>query len=112
MTNVLLALAMFVCATLIDFACARQTIATTNGRALAAANWRTIAYSLGCFGWVMAIKIGMWLLPFELAGLYLGTLIGVNKGVGTMPCSRDDETAICAMDSLTMKQRRPKEGRP
>jgi hypothetical protein len=81
-TNVLLALAMFVCAALIDFAYAQQTLATTNGRALAAANWRAIAYSFGCFGWLVAIKIGMWLLPFELAGLYLGTLIGVNKELG------------------------------
>ncbi len=79
MVNALLAIAMFMCAALIDFAYARQTIATTSGRALAAANWRAIAYSFGCFGWLVAIKIGLWLLPFELAGLYLGTLIGVDK---------------------------------
>ena len=79
MTNVLLALAMFVCAALIDFAYARQTIATTNGRALVSANWRALSYSLGCFGWLVAVKVGVWLLPFELAGLYLGTLVGVGK---------------------------------
>lgn len=78
-TNVLLALAMFVCAALIDFAYARQTIAITNGRALASANWRALSYSLGCFGWLVAVKVGVWLLPFELAGLYLGALIGVGK---------------------------------
>jgi hypothetical protein len=88
-TNVLLALAMFVCAALIDFAYARQTIATTNGRALAAANWRAIAYSFGCFGWLVAIKVGMWLLPFELAGLYLGTLVGVNKARGQRGLNHD-----------------------
>ena len=64
---------------------ARQTIATTNGRALAAANWRAIAYSFGCFGWLVAIKIGLWLLPFELAGLYLGTLVGVGKACEQQP---------------------------
>jgi hypothetical protein len=72
---------MFVCAALIDFAYARQTLATTNGQALAAANWRAIAYSCGCFGWLVAIKVGIWLLPFELAGLYLGTLVGVRPRV-------------------------------
>jgi hypothetical protein len=63
MTNVLLALTMFMSAALIDFACARQTLATTNGHAIAAANWRAIAYSFGRFGWLVAIKVGMWLLP-------------------------------------------------
>lgn len=82
MTNVLLALAMFMCAALIDFAYARQTIAITNGRALASANWRALSYSLGCFGWLVAVKVGVWLLPFELAGLYLGALIGVGKTTG------------------------------
>ena len=79
---------MFVSAALIDFAYARQTIATTNGRAVVAANWRAIAYSFGCFGWLVAIKIGMWLLPFELAGLYLGTLVGVDKARGQQGSSR------------------------
>jgi hypothetical protein len=74
---------MFVCAALLDFAYARQTIATTNARAFAAANWRALAYSCGCFGWLVAIKVGIWLLPFELSGLYLGTIIGVDKGRGT-----------------------------
>ena len=74
---------MFVSAALIDFAYARQTVATITGRALVAANWRALAYSLGCFGWLVAIKIGMWLLPFELAGLYLGTFVGVGKAVPT-----------------------------
>jgi len=59
MTNVFLALAMFACAALIDFAYARQTIATTDGRALVSANWRTLSYSLGCFGWLVATKIGV-----------------------------------------------------
>lgn len=86
MVNVLLAIVMFMCAALIDFAYARQTIATTNGRALAAANWRAIAYSFGCFGWLVAIKIGLWLLPFELAGLYLGTLVGVGRPPAKSPC--------------------------
>ena len=82
MTNILLALAMFVCAALIDFAYARQTIATTNGRALVSANWRALSYSLGCFGWLVAVKIGVWLLPFELVGLYMGTLLGVGRTAG------------------------------
>jgi hypothetical protein len=81
-TSILLALAMFVCAALIDFAYVRQTIAITNGLAFASANWRALSYSLGCFGWLVAVKIGVWLLPFELAGLYLGALIGVGKTGG------------------------------
>jgi len=81
-TNILLAIAMFVCAALIDFAYARQTIATTKGRALVSANWRALSYSLGCFGWLVAVKIGVWLLPFELVGLYMGTLLGVGRTAG------------------------------
>lgn len=91
MTNAFLALAMFMCAALIDFAYARQTIATTNGQAFVSANWRALSYSLGCFGWLVAIKIGVWLLPFELAGLYLGTLVGVDK----KPAGKKDRSYSC-----------------
>lgn len=87
---------MFMCAALIDFAYARQTIATTSGRALAAANWRAVAYSFGCFGWLVAIKIVLWLLPFELAGLYLGTLVGVGNSHKSQPLSANSPCPVAS----------------
>lgn len=79
MIDALLAFALFTSSIVINFAAARHTCATIAGRRVAAANWGAIIYILSVGGWAIAFTHGLWLLSFELAGLYIGTLIGVRK---------------------------------
>lgn len=79
MTEILIAIGLFCSSCMIDFAHARYVRANMESRRFHAANWSALQWCAGTVGFVVAIKIGLWLLPCEVAGLYVGTLIGVRK---------------------------------
>lgn len=77
----LLALAVFAAAVTIDFSHARYVRAMISGHRYAAATWSVVQWSGAIVGFVIAVRHSMWVLPFEAAGLFVGTLLGsANQG--------------------------------
>lgn len=89
MTFVLLAVLVTVTMAMVDFAAARYTIAMADvrlGRGVTRPWWRTakhrasawsvVQWAAAAVGFVVAVRVSMWLLPFEGLGLYIGTLLG------------------------------------
>lgn len=80
-------LAVLVTATMaaVDYAHARYSIAMQDvrrgvvGALHRAARWSVVQWGAAAVGFVLSVRVTMWLLPFEALGLYLGTLLG---GVG------------------------------
>lgn len=62
----------------VDFAHARYVRAITARprRRLAAAGWSAAQGAAASVGFVAAVTFSLWLIPFELAGLALGTYVG------------------------------------
>lgn len=79
MTHVAMALLVFAAAFSIDFAHARYVLALANGRIQRAASWGVVQWAAGSVAFVLAIKVGLWLLPFEAMGLFLGTIVGARR---------------------------------
>ena len=76
---VLLAVAIFCSAVVLDFADTNNTRAVAEGRAHAAARWSVVMYVLGCVGFFSVIKIAWWLAIPEAAGLYTGSLLAMRR---------------------------------
>lgn len=74
----LLCALVFASATAIDFAHARYAAARDRHRAHLAARWSVAQWSAATVGFVVAVRVSLWILPFEVAGLYLGTWLGVR----------------------------------
>lgn len=79
MIEILLAIALFSSTIVMNYAHVKCTIATTERKRIAAANWGLITYAIGIAGWAIALTQGWWLLAFEGAGFWVGTYIGVGK---------------------------------
>ena len=81
----LLCLLVLVAATGIDYAHARHVQAVVAGRAHVAALWSVGQWASATVGFVVAVRVSLWVLPFEAVGLYLGTLLAVR------PCPGSDQ---------------------
>lgn len=79
MVTLLLCFTVFLSATLIDFAHARCVVAIQAGAAHRAAGWSMLQWAGATVGFMIAVKVTFWVLPFEAAGLYAGTLIAVGR---------------------------------
>ncbi len=70
----------------VDFAHARYALAMMRVRrgehqALhVAARWSVVQWGAASIGFIVSVKVSMWLLPFEGLGLYLGTMLGGRRG--------------------------------
>ena len=73
----LLCLLVLVSATLIDFAHARCVVAIAQRAPYRAAFWSLLQWAGATVGFIVAVKVTFWVLPFEALGLYLGTVIAV-----------------------------------
>lgn len=74
----LLCLVVLVSAVLIDYAHARCVVAISQRAAHRAALWSVVQWGGATVGFMIAVEVTFWVLPFEAAGLYLGTLLAVN----------------------------------
>ena len=86
----LFCLLVLAAATGIDFAHVRHVQAVGAGRAHAAALWSVAQWASATVGFVVAVRVSMWVLPFEAAGLYAGSLLAV-----TCPVQDQDPTRTC-----------------
>lgn len=80
MTFVLLGLLVVMTTAAVDFASARYVGALTAGRRHGAARWSVAQGAATAVGFVLAVKVDIRLVGFELVGLYLGTWLGGGRG--------------------------------
>jgi hypothetical protein len=87
----LLALAVFASRAALDYAHVRYVAACTTNRAARAANWSVIQWTAGTIGFAVAVKVSLWFLPAEAAGLWCGTWIAMrwSPRSGTRSLPRD-----------------------
>lgn len=60
----------------IDYASARYFRAMEDKDVHRAGRWSVAQWLAASIGFVVAVKVTVWLLPFEAIGLYLGTVFG------------------------------------
>ena len=74
-------IAILVTATMagVDYCHARYVCALLENRIYRAALWSVGQWMAASVGFVVAVKISMWYLPFEAAGLFFGTLLGARR---------------------------------
>ena len=77
--NVLLALLVTVTMAGVDYCHAKYTRAMLEGRVYHAAFWSVGQWSAASVGFVVAVKVSMWYLPFEALGLFCGTILGGRR---------------------------------
>ena len=77
--DVLMALGVFFAAITIDFSHARYVRALVADRRVAAASWSVLQWSGATVGFLVAVTHSLWILPFEMLGLFVGTLLGAGK---------------------------------
>ena len=75
---VLLGVLVFVSSAAIDYAHTRYAYARDAGRAVAASNWSVAQWLAATIGFIVAVKISVWLLPCEAAGLWLGSWLAIR----------------------------------
>lgn len=75
---ILLGLLVFASSAAIDYAHARYAYARDAHRRWSAANWSALQWCAASVGFVVAVKVSLWLLPAEALGLWVGTLVAVK----------------------------------
>ena len=79
------ALLVTVTMAMVDFAHAKYSLAMVEvrrgGRSYLhqAARWSVVQWGAAAVGFVVAVRVSMWFLPFEAAGLYIGTWLGGTR---------------------------------
>ena len=79
---VALAVVVAASAAAVDFAGARYARALVEPRAHAASRWSVVQGIVGSVGFIVAVKVTLWTLPFEALGWYLGTYLAARKPKG------------------------------
>lgn len=79
MMQVLIAILVTASMAGVDFCHARYVREMMDGRVYHAGFWSVGQWSAASIGFVVAVKISMWYLPFEAVGLFLGTILGGRR---------------------------------
>lgn len=74
-----LALLVFASTMAVDYAHARYIQSLTAGHRHAAARWSVTQWAATMVGFVVAVRVTMWVLPAEALGLYCGTFLGSRE---------------------------------
>lgn len=77
-TYFLVGLAVFVSAALIDLANSRYVLAVTTLAPHRAARWSVLQWAASLVGFLVAVKMTLWMLPVEMLGLYTGTWLSLR----------------------------------
>ena len=88
--TVTIGLLVFASSTLIDFANTRYILAVSDNKAYRAGVWSVLQWLSGLVGFLVAIKITLWMLPIEMCGLYVGTVISLRTSRGRGLFSKHD----------------------
>lgn len=82
--NIFIAILVTACMICVDYCHARYTRAMITGRVHAAASWSVGQWMAASVGFVVAVKLSVWYLPFEGLGLYIGTFLGARRVRNTL----------------------------
>lgn len=74
-----LGLLVFVAAAAYDWFIAQYVMAVEARHGHRAGLWSGATYAVGLVGTLGILKVSVWLAPFEIVGLYLGTLYAVSQ---------------------------------
>ena len=76
-----LAVLVFVATAAVDYLYARYTRALADARvsAHAKARWAVALGATSSIGFIVAVKVTLWTLPFEALGWYAGTYLATRK---------------------------------
>lgn len=85
--TILLALLVFLSAVGIDAANVRYVLAVQRKDAYRAAAWSCAQWGASLVGFLVAVKVTLWMLPFEMLGLYVGCLLSLR---GVVKVDRHD----------------------
>lgn len=77
MLTALLMLLVFVSAVAWDFAIANYNLALKDLKGHAAGLWSIAAYIVGAIGFVLAVKVTLWIMVPEAIGMYIGTRLAI-----------------------------------
>lgn len=75
----LIALAVFVAAIAFDYADAQNKIAIEQRNGHRAGCWSVAMYCIGVAGTLALVKVSVWLVLPECAGLYIGSRLAIRK---------------------------------
>jgi hypothetical protein len=78
MMSYTLAPLVFVASALVDVCHAHYVRALVAGARHRAARWAVGQWLSATVGFAVAVRVSLWYLPLEAAGLYVGSLIGVT----------------------------------
>lgn len=62
----------------IDYTHVRYAAARDAGQRWCAAHWSAAQWAAASISFLVAVKVSVWLLPFEALGLWLGTFVAVK----------------------------------
>lgn len=75
-------LLVFVSATMLDFCHGSYIIAVGKRLPYRAAGWSILTWCSGLVGFLVAVKVTLWVLPAEALGTALGTVLSVKRANG------------------------------
>ena len=76
--SLLLAVAVFLSSMTIDYTNVKYVRAVTEDRAYAAAGWSLAQWTASLLGFLVAVKVTLWLLPAEMLGLWCGCVWSIR----------------------------------
>ncbi len=79
MTYVLLGILVFLAAVVLDYAHARYVGSVQKRQVWHAVFWSTLQWSAGTLMFVLAVKVSLWMLPLEVLGLGIGTILAMRR---------------------------------
>jgi len=77
--SVWLFLVVFVSATCLDYCHGNYIMAVEDRKAYHAALWSSLQWCAGVVGFLVAVKVSLWALPAEVAGLAVGTVLSIKR---------------------------------
>jgi len=86
---ILLAALVFAATVAVDFASARYWRAMSMRRWHVAATWSMAQGAAASVGFIAAVKVNLWFIFVELAGLYVGTILGARGRISEASLPRE-----------------------
>lgn len=77
--NLLIGLLVMITMGGVDYCLTQHTRAFLSGRAVEASLWSVAQWTCASVGFVVAVKLSIYYLPFEALGLALGTYVGTKR---------------------------------
>lgn len=74
----LVGVAVFLSAAMIDYANTKYVLAVGARKTHLAARWSVLQWISSLVGFIVAVKLTLWMLPVEMAGLYVGTYLSLR----------------------------------